>query len=994
MLASIVYLLLFLTSLLLILLIYLTVCLVHCFKLFIECKKNPDNVLDKLVHSKIVLNILVFFIMLRSRKILDKQGRKKAIQKLKKMLRRTIFSASALLPFLITNLIKSIALLSVLMVLALATNTALFNSGIFSEKNKNCKCYAKCTGNEIDDEKCSYELIFGPEKFRRFIRLLEINREQEEILESYLGADEFKHLYLEATATKKDEDGTYIGGEITYNGPGDRDYSDILENLNPDISGNLSLGDIGGDTGGGNDTSGNDGGTSTDELSKYIITDANQIKACEIMAGFKAIDISNSSYIFFKIKTLKEYNFETLSGINSLIGEDDYDDYKNTIVKLFKHYGKSGEGSNKVIDISGGQYWICILDTNETTSAISIETDTQICKADEKLNDASFLSNITTTEDGKLNTRETTVKVEGTDIDSTASDVIGSHNYTGEETVGRLVGDFLITHLNTEMVKEYRSALRGCKNFRKDGLDRFAMSDEELKQDLIKLLSDYKIHGKNPNCDCFKHSKTKLKNSCMGAKHWKRGWFWVDAYDADGNPVFFEPGSVGNTTALGHATGQYAVTLGDGLSYYWYHQSKCTCANNVNHPAFGRYSELILGSAYPNNGAANYARNRGCSSYATAMALSNVLGMEITPFDVVTNVLGGTIGSGSAGFWVATPSSSGIEFSTGSVRVSPSDLANSAVRAYGGMGLTAKQINLSSRNELDAALDKGGMVVTSVTGSFEWYNNPSSSHYIVIRKRDQSGLYYCLDSASHGSLVIKSGTSDSKCREIMNRGIPWESLSNHLKRKSGIVFYGTPGKASGGSIMSNAAVKAALEKNGYAAKAQTLSIVYEVLTKNGYSHEFAVGMMANVQCEGDVRQIEGDWGNSYWDDPAVSDAVRALALSKISSKQDVETLLTVPGSVPGIGIGMVQWSGGRRPIALQKYLTLTEFTDAEGARIETEIMIHEFTQGDYTGVPPHCNGKSAGECAGIICLEYEKPKNKATQAVKRTEIAEHMASIL
>ena len=34
----------------------------------------------------------------------------------------------------------------------------------------NCKCYVKCTGNPDIDAKCSYELLFGPNKYENFIK--------------------------------------------------------------------------------------------------------------------------------------------------------------------------------------------------------------------------------------------------------------------------------------------------------------------------------------------------------------------------------------------------------------------------------------------------------------------------------------------------------------------------------------------------------------------------------------------------------------------------------------------------------------------------------------------------------------------------------------------------------------------------------------------------------------------------------------------------------
>ena len=50
------------------------------------------------------------------------------------------------------------------------------------------------------------------------------------------------------------------------------------------------------------------------------------------------------------------------------------------------------------------------------------------------------------------------------------------------------------------------------------------MSDNELTDDLIKLLADHKVNGKNPNCKCFELSGDMLFTYCYGEKHWKEKW--------------------------------------------------------------------------------------------------------------------------------------------------------------------------------------------------------------------------------------------------------------------------------------------------------------------------------------------------------------------------------------------------------------------------------------------------------------------------------------
>ena len=128
------------------------------------------------------------------------------------------------------------------------------------------------------------------------------------------------------------------------------------------------------------------------------------------------------------------------------------------------------------------------------------------------------------------------------------------------------------------------------------------MTQEQLKDDLYKLLSDYKVNGRNPNCKCNTANKLALKKVCLVEEHWQEGWSWgtyyypEPTYDEEGNPIYPAPTpgpgpSPGNH--MGKATGQYAVQLDDGM-YYWYHQDGgkgCGCVH------CGDWSSAIWGGS-------------------------------------------------------------------------------------------------------------------------------------------------------------------------------------------------------------------------------------------------------------------------------------------------------------------------------------------------------------------------------------------------------------
>ena len=368
---------------------------------------------------------------------------------------------------------------------------------------------------------------------------------------------------------------------------------------------------------------------------------------------------------------------------------------------------------------------------------------------------------------------------------------------------GKTQGEFIINHMTDAMVSDYKEIVKDNANFREDdGKNRSTMTNAELEEDLKHLLADYKEHGRNPNCDCKHGNENTLQRRCMGEEHWKPGWTWRELWDQEG------PTGPGGTiapapsgTKLGHATGQYAITLADGLSYYWYHQSGCTCVHNVNHSEYGRYSNIILGGAKV-GGNVDTATIRGCSTYSTAIAISNIVGMEVTPYNVLEDLLGGSVLNGSYGYYYIHDGSNGIRVTTAEMMMDKKRIAERAKEIYGQYGLDAKKIDLNQKS-VDEILSKGGVIVFSVdakSGAWEWYTSANSSHFITLRKKE-GDLYYCLNSTAPSSL---SGSSpDERCMNLMNTGVTWDTLSKHFHNQDGVAYWNIGGGAeeeSGGNI--------------------------------------------------------------------------------------------------------------------------------------------------------------------------------------------------
>lgn len=375
----------------------------------------------------------------------------------------------------------------------------------------------------------------------------------------------------------------------------------------------------------------------------------------------------------------------------------------------------------------------------------------------------------------------------------------GSIKVINTSTDGRAKSEFIRDHINDDMVNAYRDLVSHNPKFRHgDGNDRSKMTQEQLREDLYKLLSDYKVHGRNPNCKCNTANKLALKKVCLGEEHWHEGWTWgtfyypEPTYDEDGNPIYPEPGPdepdpTGRTKAK---DSQYGIELDNGEWYYWYQQRKsCMCAHNVNHPTYGRYGSIYLYS--PNStDSKNTAAARGCSTYSTAMAISNALQMEVTPYNVILDLMGGTLSPYLDSYILSGTDGSGLILSKAPPTMTKSTFAARITSYYKKYGLEANAISLSKAN-VDAVLDKGGFVQCSVKGKFAWYGG-DGSHFIVIRKRSGDS-YYCLDSA----------VDDAKAVERMTTAVNWTTLSSHFQNADGISYWAPASEEGGDTVITD-----------------------------------------------------------------------------------------------------------------------------------------------------------------------------------------------
>lgn len=175
-------------------------------------------------------------------------------------------------------------------------------------------------------------------------------------------------------------------------------------------------------------------------------------------------------------------------------------------------------------------------------------------------------------------------------------------------------------------------------------------------------------------------------------------------------------------------------------------------------------------------------------------------------------------------------------------------------------------------------------------------------------------------------------------------------------------------------------------------KDKSLAMTYAWCTFSGkYGPEFALGVMANIKAEGAPGVVEHAFSKSH---------AHGFSLpsggTEVKSTEDVEYLKawdhTSEVKDKGVkkgscGFGMAQMSFGRRVRLCDAYLAnVTDYSDkhqlaiAEVAYIDAELA----EGGAYDSVPKKCKGKSAEECAKIVCTEFESPANEQSQAVIRS----------
>lgn len=283
---------------------------------------------------------------------------------------------------------------------------------------------------------------------------------------------------------------------------------------------------------------------------------------------------------------------------------------------------------------------------------------------------------------------------------------------------------------------------------------------DEFSEEELKALQDRKENGRNTQCPvCNDLGDQQLKSQCNGADPYIEGWTWsktditTEDYfggdDSGNNSSSIGDGGGGtpsNATSQGNATGAYAVQLDDGM-YYWYHQGGPSC-NNICGGYCGDWSHTMWGESR------KWFGNNGCAVYSLAIAISNLLGQEITPTQILYDL--GCTPHDENGVRVWETSSA--NFAAPGVDIKRPNAIETLARKYG-FQYKALTDDVASWDEI---LDKGGYIWNSWwDAQCEWCQStkPRDSHFMVIRKKEGDN-YYCFTSCrgrAGGGLSGKEG---------------------------------------------------------------------------------------------------------------------------------------------------------------------------------------------------------------------------------------------
>lgn len=179
----------------------------------------------------------------------------------------------------------------------------------------------------------------------------------------------------------------------------------------------------------------------------------------------------------------------------------------------------------------------------------------------------------------------------------------------------------------------------------------------------------------------------------------------------------------------------------------------------------------------------------------------------------------------------------------------------------------------------------------------------------------------------------------------------------------------------------------------FADKAYALSCVYKAVG-DVYGPAAAIGIMANVQHEGNFGLVQYDHSVPNWDGSNASPVSKASAPVIVSSRANAQAVYDMAvsrGSNNHTGVGIVQWTWHTYVVELgQRYLNnCTNYDITDIAKVEIDYLMYQLeTQFSSLLTGSHT------DVAGNWLLNYEKPASMYDELPRRRETAQRIYDLL
>ena len=318
---------------------------------------------------------------------------------------------------------------------------------------------------------------------------------------------------------------------------------------------------------------------------------------------------------------------------------------------------------------------------------------------------------------------------------------------------------------------------------------------------------------------------------------------------------------------------------------------------------------------------------------------------------------------------------------------------------------------------------KNGKLIKSIINE----SNPSSDiiYYPACNKNEES-IVKALDSIGVDSRMenrkkIASINGISNYEGLYEQNI---ELLNKLKNGKLIKSKGS-GSSSDDPIPTPTSSTSSNEmieklKNSNYDKKETLAIIGQLLFDNGYETAFVAGILGNINHEANIGYFES---SAYISHPENEPdylkymdqyySYRTKYSGKSITQVSLDELDTLLNKLKNdkwekgkFGLGCVQWTGERTLNLFKIYRSENNNKDSitfnQAAKAEGKIIINEFSN-DYKYIyddwkeenKKKINSESAAyNAASKICLDYERPKDKANKAKTRGNTAKNIYKIM